>query len=78
MQKYKLLKDLPLAKAGEIVSINEQNRKKHLNEIAIMKDSGTIAYVKKDTIGAWLEEIREPKSVWGLRDGETIYELTSH
>lgn len=78
MQKYKLLKDLPLAKAGEIVSINEQNRKKHLNEIAIMKDSGTIAYVKKDTIGAWLEEIQELKSVWELRNGDTIYELTSH
>lgn len=36
MQKYKLLKDLPLAKVGTIVSINETNRKKHLNEIAIM------------------------------------------
>lgn len=73
MRKYKLLKDLPLAKAGEIVSINEQNRKKHLHEIAIMGERGTIAYVHKDNIGSWLEEIQEPKSVWNLKIGDDLY-----
>ena len=73
MTKYKLLKDLPLAKVGEIVSINEKSRKKHLDEIAIMGERGTIAYVHKDNIGAWLEEIKEPKSVFNLEFGDNLY-----
>lgn len=77
MTKYKLLKDLPLAKAGEIVSINEKSRKKHLNEIAIMSERGTIAYVHKHNIGAWLEEIWKPKSVWELKEGDDFYTLPS-
>lgn len=72
-KQYKLLKDLPLAKAGEIVSINEQNRKKHLDEIAIMWERGTIAYVHKDNIDDWLKEIRESKSVFNLEFGDDLY-----
>ena len=83
MKKYKLLKDLPRAKAGEIVIITNA----HSNTAGILKinkwnedetQRPRLAYIHQQEIPEWLEEIRESKSMWELRDGDTIYELTSH
>jgi len=42
-----------------------------------MGEKGTIAYVHKDNIGAWIEEIKKPKSVWNLQIGDNFYFLDS-
>lgn len=75
MQKYKLLKDLPRAKAGEIVFLDEGD-----NLIYQQDDDSCatpLAYTKIDEISEWLEEIKEPKSVWELQEGDTYYCIDS-
>lgn len=77
MKKYKLLKDLPRAKAGTIVCITNA----HSNSPWIVKinkwnedeqQRPRLAYIHQWEIPKWLEEIREPKSVWGLKEGYDI------
>lgn len=77
MQKYKLLKDLPLAKAGTIVSLNRESRKKTYWQASIMWETGAIAYIPQSDIAEWLEDERKPKSVWDLKDGDECYILSS-
>lgn len=76
-KKYKLLKDLPRAKAGTIVYITNA----HSNSPWILKinkwsedeqQRPRLAYIHQWEIPKWLEEIREPKSVWGLKEGYDI------
>lgn len=77
MQKYKLLKDLPLAKAGTIVSLNRESRKKTYWQASIMWETGAIAYIPQWAIQEWLEEIPEkPKSVWDLKEGDKYFYLS--
>lgn len=75
MIKYKLLKDLPLAKAGEIVFLNE-----NINMIYQTGDDDCvipIAHIKMDKQNEWLEEIRELKSVWDLKEWDEHYCIDS-
>ena len=78
MRKYKLLKDLPRAKAGTIVCITNA----HSNSPWIVKinkwsedeqQRPRLAYIHTRDIKEWLEEIREPKSVFNLEFGDDLY-----
>lgn len=76
MKRYKLLKDLPTWKAGEIFILKE-------NGNLFWNDNGTevmiyfSATIEKFGIlenKEWFEEIpEEPKSVWDLKAGDSFY-----
>lgn len=78
MTKYKLLKDLPRAKAGTIVCITNA----HSNSPWIVKinkwsedeqQRPRLAYIHQQDTEEWLEEIRESKSVFNLEFGDDLY-----
>lgn len=81
MKKYKLLKDLPRAKAGE-VAITEPA---YISDIWILKihkwnEDETkwmpLAYIHITKVNEWLEEIPEkPKSVWDLKVWDEYYTI---
>lgn len=82
MKKYKLLKDLPRAKAGEIVIITNA----HSNTAGILKinkwnedetQRPRLAFIHAKNVDEWLEEIREQKTVWDLCIGDNFYFLSS-
>ena len=79
MKTYKLKKDLPLAKTGEEVEIYE----KWKNLIRIYKKPNNnrsgilICQIEKENISEWLEEIREQKTVWDLKEGYEYFCLDS-
>ncbi|RAL56500.1 hypothetical protein BLM37_03235 [Candidatus Gracilibacteria bacterium GN02-873] len=82
MKKYKLLKDLPRAKAGEIVIITNA----HSNTAGILKinkwnedetQRPRLAFIHTKNVDEWLEEIKETKSVWDLCIGDNFYFLSS-
>lgn len=75
MKKYRLLKDLPLAKAGTEVEVIKAL---HSNYSKILLDWDRIADILSEDITEWLEEIHDkPKSVWGLRRWDECYHLES-
>lgn len=79
MKTYKLLKDLPRAKAGEVVIITNA----HSNNPWILKinkwnedekQRPRLAYIHTKNVDEWLEEIPEKqKSVWDLKAGDSFY-----
>ena len=81
MKRYKLLKDLPRAKAGEIVIITNV----HSNTACILKinkwdknesQRPRLAYIHTKNVDEWLEEIPEkPKSVWDLKVWDEYYTI---
>lgn len=82
MKKYKLLKDLPRAKAGEIVIITNA----HSNTAGILKinkwnedetQRPRLAFIHTKNVDEWLEEIREQKTVWDLKEGYEYFCLDS-
>lgn len=82
MKLYKLLKDLPRAKAGEIVIITNA----HSNTAGILKinkwnedekQRPRLAFIHTKNVDEWLEEIKETKSVWDLCIGDNFYFLSS-
>lgn len=79
MKKYKLLKDLPTFKAGEIFEISSAGNLVKRGECI---SDCTVAYAAQalekfpSIIKDWFEEIPEkPKTVWDLEDGEAYYLL---
>lgn len=72
--KYKLLKDLPLAKAGTEVFIYSPITSWLIN-IRINEGDWyfNISCLKKEDIPEWLEEVKEPKNIYDLKKGDTYY-----
>lgn len=74
MKKYKLKKDLPLAKAGEEVFINENIYMicKYWKDNCVIP----ISHIKMDEINEWLEEIPEKsKSMWELEEWDEYWTI---
>ena len=79
MKTYKLLKDLPRAKAGEVVIITNA----HSNTAWILKinkwnedetQRPRLAFIHKNDISEWLEEIPEKqKTIWNLEEWDDFY-----
>jgi len=68
MKKYKLLKDLPLAKAGtEVKLIDAFPSTRHI--ISDIQTEENIGEIRQKDIPEWLEEVKEVKEV------KTIYDL---
>lgn len=72
-KKYKLKKNLPTFKAGDIFYVGNLGGLVH-------QDTDTVAYTKEtldkfpDAIKDWFEEIPDrPKTVWDLKDGDVYY-----
>lgn len=82
MKKYKLLKDLPLAKAGAEVYADIDIQKYisiHINNSQNIDDwQRTIAFIDQKDIGEWLEEIPQPKSIWDLQLWDDFYYIFSN
>jgi len=74
--KYKLLKDLPLAKAGTEVKFWLSQEAYQQEEIQDMY-SNVIAFISKKDIPEWLEEVKEAKSIYDLKEGDEYYLLDS-
>ena len=81
MKRYKLLKDLPRAKAGEVVIITNA----HSNNPWILKinkwnedeaQQTRLAYIHKNDISEWLEEAN-PKSIYDLKRGDEFWVISS-
>lgn len=72
--KYKLLKDLPLAKVGTKVELKDD-----WIHYAIMADEMidfvTLWYILSKDIPEWLEEVKEPKTIYDLKKGDKYYEV---
>lgn len=82
MKKYKLLKDLPRAKAGEIVIITNA----HSNTAGILKinkwnedetQRPRLAFIHTKNVDEWLEEIQEPKNVWELKKWDSYWFISN-
>ena len=82
MKTFKLLKDLPRAKAGEVVIITNA----HSNNAWILKinkwnedetQRPRLAFIHTKNVDEWLEEIREQKAVWDLKEGYEYFCLDS-
>ena len=79
MKKYKLLKDLPRAKAGEVVIItNAHSNNPWILKINKWNEDETqrprLAYIHTRNVDEWLEEIPEkPKSVFDLKEWDDFY-----
>ena len=81
MKTYKLKKDLPRAKAGEVVIITNA----HSNTAWILKinkwdedeaQRTRLAYIHKNDISEWLEETN-PKSIYDLKRGDEFWMISS-
>ena len=77
--KYKLLKDLPLAKAGTVVEISDTNffQRGEL-DIHLPDDNWRphcIANITLENQKEWLEEVKEPKTIYDLKKGDKYYEV---
>ena len=66
--KYKLLKELPLAYIWDEVEYFESTTE-------IRKKWVAIAYLHKNLISEWLEEVKEPKTIYDLKKGDKYYVL---
>lgn len=63
MKRYKLLKDLPFAKAGEFFSLGTGKRNE-ISELTIVGENHTATVIWKRDIedfDEWFEEVKEPK-----------------
>ena len=74
MKKYKLLKDLPFAKAGDILSLE---RSQEYGYFKLCKDRSNPRSIELyegivegfiDNFGEWFEEIKEPKRIYYAND----------
>lgn len=77
--KYKLLKDLPLAKAGTEVEISDTNFF-HRGELDIRLPDDNwrphcIANIKLENKKEWLEEVKEPKTIYDLKYEDTYFAI---
>lgn len=77
MKTYKLLKDLPRAKAGEVVIITNA----HSDTPWILKinkwnedekQRPRLAFIHKNDISEWLEEVK-PKTIWDLKEWDDFW-----
>lgn len=81
MTKYKLIKDLPRAKAGEVVIItNAHSNTPWILKINKWNEDETqrprLAYIHTKNVNEWLEEIpKKPKSVWDLKVWDEYYTI---
>ena len=66
--KYKLLKELPLADIWDEVEYFESTTE-------IRKKWVAIAYLHKNLISEWLEEVKEPKTIYDLKKWDKYYVL---
>lgn len=77
MKTYKLLKDLPLAKAG-----TEVYMRNWVLEYTYIEDhpaTRCIWYVDPDDFSEWLEEVTEkPKTVWDLKKWDMYYYVSMY
>ena len=82
MKKYKLLKDLPRAKAGTIVCITNA----HSNSPWIVKinkwsedeqQRPRLAFIHTRNVDEWLEEIPELKSIWDLKKWDSYWFISN-
>ena len=79
MKTYKLIKDLPRAKAGEVVIItNAHSNNPWILKINKWNEDETqrprLAYIHTRNVDEWLEEIPEkPKSVFDLKEWDDFY-----
>lgn len=70
---YKLLKDLPLAKAGTIVT----NKPVPWTDIlAIYNGDDIVSYIKPDQFNQWFEMI--PESIFNIKEWQTYYYFTEN
>lgn len=67
--KYILKKDLPLAKAGTEVNIDD-----FMNVISLHWKP--ICVVSSETFSEWLEKVNETKTIYDLKKGDTYWTLT--
>ena len=77
MKTLRLIKDLPNAKAGELVIItNEYNSS--VFKINKCNKDGTrwlrLAFIKEKNLNDWLEEIK-PKTIWDLKEWDDFYTI---
>lgn len=70
--KYKLLKDLPLAKAGTEVYLERNSTITSKIHAKWVYDLWSIVDA---TIPEWLEEVKEPKTIYDLKKGDKYYVL---
>ena len=79
MKLYKLLKDLPLVKAGRIVELEKSNWGLDIYTIFWEYANSKVELwkIQDGNISEWLEEIKESKSVWDLQEWDIVYELSS-
>lgn len=84
MKTYKLLKDLPRAKAGEVVIITNA----HSNNPWILKinkwnedekQRPRLAYIHTKNVDEWLEEIPEKqKTIWNLKKWDNFWVISTY
>jgi len=74
MKKYKLLKDLPWLEAGTIIEIDKMKIKNMNWELLEERDEYKY-YIELDwdRDKDWLEEIKEPKSIYKLKEWDEYY-----
>lgn len=77
MKTYKLIKDLPRAKAGEVVIItNAHSNNPWILKINKWNEDETqrprLAFIHKNDISEWLEEVK-PKTIWDLEEWDDFY-----
>lgn len=72
MKKYRTLKDLPLAKSGTEVHIIDvfPSLRKIIRTISTEENIGEI---KLENISEWLEEIKEPKTIYDLKEWDEYF-----
>ena len=71
--KWILKKDLPLAKAWTEVEVKYHSC---TSSIIVSKEWKGLAYVTDSTISEWLEEIKEPKTIYDLKEGDEYFLLS--
>lgn len=76
--KYRLLKDLPLAKAGQIVAIEKSNFGEGMYTIfwKYSKYLIEIWKIKSTELSQWVEKTWKPKTVWDLKQWDECYRIT--
>lgn len=87
MKKYRLLKDLPTFKAGEMFEIDDDGHLRSLEQLQEYKSTGQsigiLAYAKStldklpSILTDWFEEIPEQtKTVFDLEKGDQYYQIS--
>lgn len=77
MKKYKLKKDLPTFKAGDIFTLNDLGLWKDTGEqVPILAYGSQVLKKFPNILTDWFEEVKEKKSVWDLEVGDPCYGIT--